>query len=243
MTCQWASALIEPYLDGELDAARKADLEQHFAECADCEAARQRLAGLTSRLRADELRYDAPEHLRTRVLKSVRQASGARQAGTPWIRSWAIAATVLLAVSSGWNLLHLRSSGESDVAREIVSDHVRSLMGDHLLDIQSTDQHNVKPWFNGRLDYAPDVRDYAGAGFPLVGGRVDYLDRRPVAALIYKRHQHTINVFEWPAATAVAAPESDNGFNMICWNRQEMNYCAVSDLNGAELRQFTDLYR
>jgi anti-sigma factor RsiW len=158
-----------------------------------------------------------------------------------------MAATMLLAISVGWNVMLMRSqknaSSGTEVAREIVASHVRSLIGDHLLDVPSTDQHNVKPWFNGKLDYSPDVKDFATAGFPLIGGRVDYIDHRPVAALVYKRRQHVINLFVWPSESPLATPEAVSGFNMDVWNKAGMEYCAISDVNRQELHQFAELYK
>jgi anti-sigma factor RsiW len=162
------------------------------------------------------------------------------------VGTWAVAATVLLAVSLGSNVILLESrkgSPKTEIAREIVSSHVRSLIGDHLLDVPSTDRHNVKPWFNGKLDYSPDVKDFASEGFPLIGGRVDYVDNRPVAALVYKRRQHVINVFVWPSGSPMETPEAVNGFNMVAWNKAGLDYCAISDVNRQELSQFGDLYR
>jgi mycothiol system anti-sigma-R factor len=247
MTCQSVRSLIEPYLDGELDAAQHAEIERHLSECPNCEATHGRLSDLRSDLRTLAPRYSAPGDLRARILSSVRKSAGAAR-GPVLLRRpgarWAMA-TVLLTASLGWNLVLLRSQkgAANEVAQEIVSSHVRSLIGDHLLDVPSTDQHNVKPWFNGKLDYSPDVRDFAEAGFPLIGGRVDYIDRRPIAALVYRRRQHVINLFVWPSASPVAAPAAENGFHLMAWNNAGMNYCAISDLNEAELRQFTDLYR
>jgi len=246
MICKAARPFIEPYLDGELDAVQKADIERHLSECAECAATHRRLSGLQTDLRTFGPHYDAPESLRSRVLSSVRNAAVTpiRPAVRRWPTSaWAIAATVLLAVSAGWNVMLLRSRNQTGIAQEIVSSHVRSLIGDHLLDVPSTDQHNVKPWFNGKLDYAPDVRDFAAEGFPLAGGRVDYLDHRSVAALIYKRRQHVINLFVWPSGSPLSPSEGVNGFNLLAWNKAGMNYCAVSDLNEAEMRQFAALYR
>jgi anti-sigma factor RsiW len=243
MTCKSALLLIEPFIDGELDAVQSAELQRHLDECPACAAAHQRLARLSTDLRTLAPRYAAPDHLRNRVMHSVgrRPVEIPRRRG---IASWAIAATVLLAVSAGWNALLLRpqrNAGDA-VSQQIVSSHIRSLIGDHLLDVPSTDRHNVKPWFNGRLDYAPDVKDFAAEGFVLIGGRVDYLDRRTVAALVYKRSQHVINLFVWPSSTKVETPADVSGYNLVAWNRAGMEYCAVSDLNESELRQFADLY-
>jgi anti-sigma factor RsiW len=252
MTCRTARSLVEPYGDGELDASQKAEVEQHLSECRSCAAIHARLQGLGTDLRTLAPRYDAPAHLRAQILRSLRQTTAPRQArrGLPWspgrrVGTWAIAATALLTASMVWNVMLLRSEKNAggEVAREIVASHVRSLIGDHLLDVHSTDQHNVKPWFNGRLDYSPDVRDFAASDFTLIGGRVDYIDHRPVAALVYKRRQHAINLFVWPSDAAPAAPETIRGFNLDTWNQAGMNYCAISDLNPGELRQFADLYR
>lgn len=244
MTCKSALALIEPYIDGELDAAQSAEVQRHIDECHDCAAAHRRLTNLSADLRALAPRYAAPQELRSRIMQSIRRQPieiPRRRAVT----SWAIAATVLLAISAGWNAMQLesRNNAGGEVVQEIVSSHVRSLIGDHLVDVPSTDQHNVKPWFNGRLDYAPDVKDFAAEGFALAGGRVDYLDHRPVAALVYKRRQHAINLFVWPSSSKLSAPEAVNGFNLVVWNQAGMEYCAISDLNHAELQQFADLYR
>ncbi len=247
MTCSLARPLIEPYLDRELDASQTADIERHLSECPECAATHRRLTSLQIDLRTFGPRYDAPGHLRSRVLANVRKAAAItpiRPESRRWPTSaWAVAATVLLVVSAGWNIMLVRSRNQPGVAEEIVSSHVRSLIGDHLLDVPSTDQHNVKPWFNGKLDYAPDVRDFAADGFPLVGGRVDYLDHRPVAALVYKRRQHVINLFVWPSGSPLSAPQGINGFNLVAWSGAGMNYCAVSDLNQPELRQFAGLYQ
>jgi anti-sigma factor RsiW len=245
MTCKIALSMMEPYLDGELDAAQKAEVEAHLDECANCPAVYRRLSELGTDLRTLAPRYAAPEHLQRRVLSAVRKEARAKPV---WrlrpASAWAIAASVLLAVSAGWNAMLLRSQrhATAEVAQEIVSSHVRSLIGAHLLDVPSTEQHTVKPWFNGKLDYAPNVKDLAAAGFPLIGGRVDYIDHRPVAALVYKRREHVINLFVWPSSSPVAAPEAANGFNLVTWNQAGMNYCAISDLNQGELRQFAGLY-
>jgi anti-sigma factor RsiW len=254
ITCKSALSLIEPYLDGELDAAQKVEVEAHLNECANCPAIYRQLSDLGTDLRTLAPRYTAPGHLEGRILSAVRKEARAKPAwGFRWYNAWALAASVLLAVSAGWNVRLLQSQKNAmlnttgnttgNTAQEIVSSHVRSLIGAHLLDVPSTEQHTVKPWFNGKLDYAPDVKDLAAAGFPLIGGRVDYIDRRPVAALVYKRREHVINLFVWPSNSPLAAPEAVNGFNLVAWNKAGMNYCAISDLNQNELRQFAGLYR
>jgi anti-sigma factor RsiW len=242
MTCESAKDLVESYLDGELDAGTGAEVQEHLAACRGCSEAHRRHLDLRGDIRTQAPYYRAPAHLQDRIAVALRQAG--RQSPAPW-RWIAIAASLLLAASLAWNvtLVRSRDTASALVAQGVLASHVRSLMGTHLMDVASSDQHTVKPWFNGKLNFSPDVKDLAGDGFPLLGGRLDYIDGRPVAALVFQRRRHNINLFTWPAASGGAADLSRNGYNAIHWESAGMTYWAVSDLGIAELRQFAGLYR
>ncbi len=184
--------------------------------------------------------YEAPANLEHRIRQRLRRETS-RFDYPRWL---AIAAAILLIVSVTGNLALLRKpvTPPRSVVSEVLSAHLRSLAGTHLLDVPSSDQHTVKPWFNGKLDFSPPVKFLRD--FPLLGGRIEYFDARPAAALIYGRNKHIINVFTWPAV----APQAEsaitrNGFNMLNWSVNGMTFWAVSDLNETELREFVSLYR
>jgi mycothiol system anti-sigma-R factor len=238
MTCEAAENLVESYLDDELDASLAAQMREHLASCSSCAAAHAGQLELRAGIREQAPYYRAPDGLRDRITVALRQAD--RPAAGPW-RWLALAASLLLAVSLAWNVAQFRAH---DAGETILASHIRSLMANHLLDVPSSDQHTVKPWFNGKLDFSPDVKDFAGQGFPLLGGRLDYLDGRPVAALVYQRRRHVINLFTWPSAESGGATElSRNGYRAIHWTSAGMTYWAVSDLGAGELRQFANLYQ
>jgi anti-sigma factor RsiW len=242
--------LIEAYLDEELDPGRVASIEEHLSGCRSCSEEYSRFHAQKANIRSIAPYYTAPPQLQQAVWKALRQAAAddaqPARGGTPW--QWlAIAATVLLAVSVSWNMRpYLRPTPEADpVAENIVSDHIRSLIGTHLLDVPSSNQHTVKPWFNGKLDFSPEVKDFAAEGFPLIGGRLDYLMDRPVAALVYQRRQHIINVFTWPAASKTKTEPlfARNGYVVLHWNHGPMTFWAVSDISSMELSQFENMYQ
>ena len=241
--------LIEAYLDEELDPGHIASIEDHLSGCRSCSEAFTRFRVQKANIRSIAPYYTAPPQLQQAVRKALRQAAAddAQPAGgsPPW-RWMAIAATVLLAVSVSWNMRpSSRPAPEAGpLAENIVSDHIRSLIGTHLLDVPSSDQHTVKPWFNGKLDFSPEVKDFASQGFPLIGGRLEYLMDRPVAALVYKRRQHIINVFTWPATSTGKTERSfaRNGYVAVHWNHGSMAFWAVSDISSIELTQFESLY-
>jgi len=214
-------------------------MQEHLAACGGCQEEHGRLLALRTGIRAEAPYYRAPAHLRQQVGAALRHA-GPQTAG-PW-RWIAMAAALLLAVSLAWNISEFQSRSTL-LAQDVLTSHIRSLMGAHLTDVPSSDQHTVKPWFNGKLDFSPDVKDFAAEGFPLLGGRLDYIGGRPVAALVYGRRQHVINLFTWPSAGPARVGDlSRNGYHAIHWTSAGMMYWAVSDLGAADLRRFANLW-
>ncbi len=253
MSCQEAGGLRNAYVDGELDLLRTLEFEEHLKGCVDCRAACDQYETLRRLVQTPGIYFEAPEGLEQKIRVRVReatagQAKGAKRRMLPMWRPFAVAASiaVLLVLTTVWLTLLRRPSGTESLAQEVVSSHIRSLMANHLTDVASSDQHTVKPWFDGKLDFAPVVKDLAPEGFPLIGGRLDYLDDRPVAALLYKRRQHTISLFLWPARESDSRPQTlvIKGYNLVRWRRSQMTYWAVSDLNASELDDFVhDLER
>jgi len=195
----------------------------------------------------DATYYRAPDALRARIRSSI--AAEARRQSRPKLWTWGgIAAGMAAASVISWNaaLMQARVGGEGVLEREVASAHVRSLMAEgHLNDVVSTDQHTVKPWFQGKLDFAPVVNDLAPSGYPLTGGRLDYIDGRPVAALTYRSRLHVLNLFEWPAADAGdAKPEvvTRNGYSIVRWKRGGLQYWLVSDASAADLLKFAHVF-
>jgi len=240
MICADVERDLDPYIDRELSPEIAAAIRGHLDTCAAC---RQRVAErerLGRAVRSMPYRT-APERLRARVAGHARRTRSTRD-----LLAWAAAAVLVIAIGGGGFALvrsggsRAGASGPDNLVADVVNAHVRSLQAEHLFDVQSTDQHTVKPWFLGKLDFAPPVVDLAGMGFPLVGGRLDYLSGRPVAALVYERRKHTINVFVWPAsdATPVDTAQLVRGFHVHHWIRDGMSFWAVSDLNDAELSDF-----
>jgi mycothiol system anti-sigma-R factor len=256
---------MDAYLDGELDPVTIQKVEQHLRECGKCEQAYEVETAMAHAISQAAPYYKAPIELRERIQFSLREAIGvptSRSAAgedplpvrrpqpaprnvffeMPW--NWlALAAAIVLAAIIGATLLpQLRQPGADQfLATQLIASHVRSLMADHLTDVASSDQHTVKPWLDAKLDFAPPVVDLSSEGFPLVGGRLDYLDNRPVAALIYQRRKHFINLFVWPVESNTAKSAetiSRQGYHLLHWVNADFNYWAVSDISDGELQTF-----
>jgi anti-sigma factor RsiW len=230
MTCDEAEILLHALIDGELDAGHAREVEDHIAGCPDCAAALAAYREMSKAIAGADLRYTAPPLLRKRIEAALPQA----QAQMPNRR----------AVLRGFAIV-LRGDDEQRIMSEVVSAHLRSLQAGHLTDVISTDQHTVKPWFNGKLDVAPPVIDLTAQGFTLIGGRLDYVDARPIGAIVYRRRAHVINLFVAQTASTERRPartETIQGFNIRSWSDRGLNYWAVSDIAADELADFSEKF-
>jgi anti-sigma factor RsiW len=247
--CNRARELIDAYVDRELDVSLSTEIEQHIESCTACRALYEGRRALSVQLREPALYAATPEGLRRRIVNAITAeapSAWSRPARRQWLQLAAasIAAAVL---GSGTTYLSMTGGTRQSLADEVVANHVRSLLVENrVVDVPSSDEHTVKPWFNGKLDFAPPVIDLTSDGFPLLGGRLDYAGQRTVAALVYRHRQHIINLFLWPAdggATGGGAmtTESMQGYHVLHWSSGGMAYWAVSDLNPADLKSFGDM--
>jgi anti-sigma factor RsiW len=252
VTCEEARPLVHAYVDGELDVVKSLEVEAHLSSCVVCTREQASLRALRTAFSNGALYHEAPAGLERRVRAAVRDARRAeggrtgRRFASHYGWGGAAAAAVLLVAILVRGVLPTGPPTGDLTAREVVDDHLRSLTANHLTDVLSSNQHTVKPWFDGRLNFTPPVKDLGTEGFPLVGGRLDYLDNRPVAALVYRRRQHIINLFVAPAEGATGSTPIDQvrgGYNIVHWTNSGMAYWAVSSVNGAELAQFAQLIR
>ena len=247
MTPDRARILLHAYLDGELDAASTIELEGEIDRSPALRQELARLSALQNALREGAARFQAPDGLAERVLAAVAAPQAMSSDKVPsWWRAWAIGASAVAAALLVWTL----GSGVFNVHRsaslteEVVSAHIRSLMADHLTDLASAERHSVKPWLSNRLDFAPPVQDLDSHGFHLVGGRLDYLGGKAVAAVVYRHRQHLINVFVWPSAEETSADvreANERGYNTARFHSKGMNYWAVSDVNMQDLHKLAEL--
>jgi len=244
MTCDEAEILLHALIDGELDAGNTRAVEDHIAGCPRCAAQLRDYREMSKMIAGADVRYKAPLELRRRI-----EASLPQQAQVPSrravLRGFAMGSAVSALAATGLVAIVLRSDDEARIQSEVVSAHLRSLQAGHLTDVISTDQHTVKPWFNGKLDVAPPVVDLTAQGFTLIGGRLDYVDARPIGAIVYRRRAHVINLFVAQTASTerrAAKTETLQGFNIRRWSDRGLNYWAVSDLAADELAEFGEKF-
>jgi anti-sigma factor RsiW len=253
MNCRECHDFIDAYIDNELDVAAAILVKQHLRDCPHCQPLLESRKALRALLDNPELQFEVPDSLRRKIESALPAAtsSAKRRSSTrsviPWF-SVPLALAAAFAVVLGLVFLYQgttpdRSRGNA-LAVEVISSHVRSLLATHLLDVPSTDQHTVKPWFDGKLKFSPPVQDFTDRGFRLIGGRLDYLNGRDVAALVYQRNKHIINLFIWPSESgrdAAAQSFAKDGYNVLHWARDGFEFWAVSDVNEGDLRAFADL--
>lgn len=239
--------LIHAYVDGELDLVRSLEVEKHIQNCRACSITHQNIQSLRSAMGAGSLYFTPPVNLERRI-HSALQGTGKSKISHRAMRWRWLSVPVSLAFIAimiwVFEPILITPSRDNLLTESIISGHVRSLMANHLTDVSSSDQHTVKPWFNGKLDFSPPVKDLSNQGFPLVGGRLDYLENRPVAALVYRHRQHFINLFIWPSSRKSDIERKTvvrQGYNLIHWAKSGMTYWAVSDLNSSELQEFVQL--
>ena len=248
MSCQRTSSILHAYFDGELDVVGAAEFERHVDSCPDCAAGLAAQETLRASLKKSNLRERAPETLRRKLAAEITEPiprTAAPSSSTTMWRGLALAASFLLVVVIGWRQIEgLRGvRDDATLFPSIVDAHLRSLQPGHLIDVVSTDQHTVKPWFDGKIDFAPPVRDLASDGFPLEGGRLDAISGRTVAVVVYARRKHVINVFMWPTTKQDAAPSSGSrlGYNWVEWRREGIESIAVSDVSASDLHALWQL--
>jgi len=247
MKCDQVQHLLEEFFDDELSSHDRKAVTRHMDACTDCTSIYEHLVVLYKDI-SDSGRHKVPAKLRERVksaLENEAHVSTPVGVRSSWFKyaAPAVAAGLVLGWLSG-PILSGMMFGRVDITQEIVAAHVRSLMADHLTDFDSSDMHAVKPWFNGKLDFSPPVYDFTNEGFSLIGGRLDYLDDRPVAALLYKRRLHVINLFIWPGSETRAIPlVSRQGYNILNWEDGDLTFWAISDLNKSDIEKLRDLLR
>ena len=238
--CPDQELLLGGLVDNELDAANIALVEAHVARCPGCREELERLQAVRSLLSADGVRDAAPEALRRRIASLPELAP--RAANENRLPSW-LAPGLAGALAASLAMVALvPPATTAAVDQELVSSHVRSLQPGHLTDVQTTNQHIVKPWFNGKIDFSPPVPELADQGFPLIGGRLDSVDGKTVPAIVYKRRLHTVNLFVWPAKDSSERALVKDGFAITEWSRNGLRFAAVSDIPAPELRQFEGLF-
>ena len=243
MTCDETRILLHALIDGELDAGHAREVEEHIAGCPACAAELAAYREMSKTIAAADLRYAAPPLLRKRIEAALPKEQMPNRRAV--LRGFAMGSAVSAIAATGLVAIVLRNDDAQRIESEIVSAHLRSLQAGHLTDVISTDQHTVKPWFNGKIDVAPPVVDLTAQGFTLIGGRLDYVDARAIGAIVYRRRAHVINLFVAQTASTerrAAKLDTIQGFNIRRWSDRGLNYWAVSDLAADELAEFGEKF-
>jgi anti-sigma factor RsiW len=246
MTCDEVEILLHALLDRELDAGHARDVEAHIADCPRCARQLAAYRDLRIAIAGADLRYRAPVELRRQIARRWRARNWFDPDRRSLLKGFAFGSVLSGALAAGLVVVLLRTDRDQRIVGDIVSAHLRSLQAEHLTDVQSSDQHTVKPWFNGRLDVAPPVVNLTAQGFTLIGGRLDYIDGKPVGSLVYKRRAHVINVFvvrASPGDQFAAKAVTIRGFNVRRWSSDGLEFWVVSDINGEELQEFEQKFR
>ncbi|WP_431320332.1 anti-sigma factor family protein [Rhizobium sp. YTU87027] len=246
--CPEWSDMLHGFVDGELDSIHSAQFEAHLAGCASCSAALERVTAMREVIGEGGVKWRMPEEVRSRVLGSLSLENAANSEKLvaaedgiwaqifPFIRQWSLVPSLAALAASVFLFVNLPRG--VDIEDQIVASHVHSLLADHLADVQTSDRHTVKPWFNGKVDFSPPVVDLAVQGFPLIGGRVDYIGGRVVAALIYRLRGHVINLFIWPGALTTQGSAEREGYNISEWSNGGLVFWAISDASAEDLAVF-----
>jgi len=244
MTCDQVEVLLHALIDNELDAGHAHDVEAHVAACARCAGQLRQFRDLHTAMSSPKLRFSAPASLRARMDTTIPAPPALAPSRRTMLKGFALGSLLSSAMAASLMLTVIRS-GEDPGLGEVVSAHLRSLQAEHLTDVATSDQHTVKPWFNGRVDVAPPVVDLTAQGFALLGGRLDYLDGRPVAAIVYRRRGHVLNLFISSGATSERGVKTETvrGFSVKFWSERGLNFWAVSDINADELQEFVDRFQ
>lgn len=251
MNCRECEAQLDAYIDDELPEEVASELRHHLRDCTLCRGMQERRLAVREALKLQFPPLEAPDLLRARIRSAIRETAAPAAAPAPsrWAsetgRLIATAAVLGIAVLGTWRISSQRAASDR-LVESVLAGHVRSLIGTHITDVATSDQHTVKPWFNGKLDYSPPVYDFTRLGYPLIGGRLDYIANQPVSALVYGRRQHLINVFLWPSERDRAdGPDAltRQGYHMLHWKTSAYSYWLISDLGTSELNEFARMIR
>jgi anti-sigma factor RsiW len=252
MGCEKAKAALPLLVDRELSLWGRWRLRRHLRTCASCAAELEEQLAMRAAFRQRIAYHRAPPGLATRIVAAL-----PREDAPPLIRPWFRLPAVTLGGSglagalAGAALVLLihgapGGGGSLSVTQSVIDGHIASLMADHLTDVQTSNQHTVKPWLSAHVDVSPPVRDLTADGFPLIGGRLDYIDGHSTAAVVYRRDKHVINLFAWASPGEVNVPphmETRQGFNVVRWRHAGVTYFAVSDVEADQLSRFVQLVR